>query len=136
MDTWMGRSGRPVHCPGPIEPVSPPGRAVIVGDVAAFDSGPLTSSLPLQGSAHVVFDEKGDFTFTCHAHDSGFDNIDYTVAAVILTQSGIALRSSISVARREQRQDCLLVRPAAMTLSPLVVQTQMSQTSGQECLEP
>ncbi|HEY6785701.1 MAG TPA: hypothetical protein VI365_00150 [Trebonia sp.] len=76
--------------PGPIEPVPPPGRAVIVGDVATFDSGPLTSSLPLQGSAHVVFDEKGDFTFTCHAHDSGFDNIDYTVAAVILTQSGIA----------------------------------------------
>jgi hypothetical protein len=55
-----------------------------------YDSGNLTSNLTLQGSAHVVFDGKGDFTFTCHAHDSGFDNIDYAVAAVILTPDGQA----------------------------------------------
>ena len=68
----------------------PHGAPVMLGDVATYDSGNLTSDLPLQGSVHVVFDEKGDFTFTSHAHDSGFDNIDYAVAAVILTASGIA----------------------------------------------
>lgn len=68
----------------------PQGAPVMLGDVATYDSGNLTSGLPLQGSVHVVFDEKGDFTFACHAHDSGFDNIDYTVGAVILTASGIA----------------------------------------------
>jgi hypothetical protein len=67
-----------------------PGSPVIADGVATYDSGILTSNLPLQGSVHVVFDEKGDFTFTCHAHDSGFDNIDYAVAAVILTKSGMA----------------------------------------------
>ncbi len=70
--------------------VPPRGAPVLAGDVATYDSGNLTSALPLQGSVHVVFDEKGDFTFTSHAHDSGFDNIDYAVAAVILTASGIA----------------------------------------------
>ena len=63
-------------------PVSP--------DPSVFDSGPLTSDLALGGSAHVVVRRNGDFTFSCHAHDSGFDNIDYAVAAVLLTTTGIA----------------------------------------------
>lgn len=59
-------------------------------DTATFDKGPLTSSLPLGGSAHLVMRKNGDFTFSCHAHDSGFDNIDYVISAVLMTPSGIA----------------------------------------------
>src|SRR6266702_3705168 len=57
---------------------------------ATFDSGSLTSSLPLGGSVHLVMRKSGDFTFSCHAHDSGFDNIDYVVSALLMTPSGIA----------------------------------------------
>jgi hypothetical protein len=59
-------------------------------ETTTFDSGPLTSSLPLGGSVHLVMRKSGDFTFSCHAHDSGFDNIDYVVSAVLMTPSGIA----------------------------------------------
>lgn len=61
-------------------------------DVATFDAGPLTVSgpLPLSGSAHLVMKKNGDFTFSCHAHDAGFDNIDFAISAVLLTPSGIA----------------------------------------------
>ena len=38
----------------------------------------------------MVFKKNGDFTFTCFAHDSGFDNIDYVLSVVILTPDGIA----------------------------------------------
>jgi hypothetical protein len=57
---------------------------------ATFDSGSLTSDLPLGGSVHLVMRNSGDFTFSCHAHDSGLDNIDYVVSAVLMTPSGIA----------------------------------------------
>jgi len=60
-----------------------------VPETATFDSGPLTSGLPLGGSVHLVMRKNGDFTFSCHAHDSGFDNIDYVVSAVLITLSGI-----------------------------------------------
>jgi hypothetical protein len=59
-------------------------------DTAVFDSGPLTSNLALGGSAHVAVRRNGDFTFSCHAHDSGFDNIDYAIVAVLLTTNAIA----------------------------------------------
>jgi hypothetical protein len=59
-------------------------------DTAVFDSGPLTSSLALGGSAHVAVRGNGDFTFSCHAHDSGFDNIDYAIVGVLLTTNDIA----------------------------------------------
>lgn len=67
-----------------------PGRPTIAGNVATFDPGSLTSDLPLGGWVHVVFQENGDYTFTCHAHDSGFDDIDYVLSAVVMTQDGIA----------------------------------------------
>jgi hypothetical protein len=57
-------------------------------EIATFDSGPLTSNLPLGGSVHLEMRRNGDFTFSCHAHDSGFDNIDYVVSAVLLVPSG------------------------------------------------
>jgi hypothetical protein len=55
-----------------------------------FGAGPLTSDLPLGGNAHLVMRKNGNFTFSCHAHDSGFNNIDYVVAAVLMTSRGIA----------------------------------------------
>jgi len=59
-------------------------------DTATFDAGPLTSDLPLGGSVHLVMRRNGNFTLTTHAHDSGFDNIDYQISAVLLAASGIA----------------------------------------------
>jgi hypothetical protein len=55
-----------------------------------FDSGPVTSGLPLGGSVHIVMRRNGGFTFSSHAHDSGFDNIDYTISAVVVTPAGLA----------------------------------------------
>jgi len=54
-----------------------------------FDSGPLTSDLPLGGSVHIVLRNNGDFTFSSHAHDSGFDSIHYIISAVLMTPSGM-----------------------------------------------
>jgi hypothetical protein len=80
-------SGRNI---GPIFVLNP-------SDVQAFDaidagdgSSQLQSDLPLGGSAHLVITENGTFTFNSHAHDSGFDNIDYTLGAVLMTPSGVA----------------------------------------------
>ena len=55
-----------------------------------LDSGWLTSDLPLGGNLQVVMNDNGDFDFKSHAHDSGFDNIDYTVSAVIMTPDAFA----------------------------------------------
>jgi hypothetical protein len=63
---------------------------VLTHGIVSFDSGRLSSDHPLAGSAQVVMKDNGDFTFTCDAHDSGFDNIDYVVSAVLVTTSGIA----------------------------------------------
>jgi hypothetical protein len=59
-------------------------------DTETFDTGQLASDLPLGGSAHVVVLKNGNLTFSCHAHDSGFDNIDYVVSAVLLTTKEMA----------------------------------------------
>ena len=60
-------------------------------EVLTFDTGPITSNLPLGGSAHLVVNKTGAFTFNTHAHDSGFDNINYTIAAVLMSSQGLAL---------------------------------------------
>lgn len=60
-------------------------------EVQVFDTGALTSDLPLGGSAHLVLTRSGAFTFSTHAHDSGFNNIDYTLGTVLMTPSGLAL---------------------------------------------
>jgi hypothetical protein len=66
-------------------------------DIRAFDAldpdnhtTNLACDLPLGGSAHLVVSNTGAFTFQVSAHDSGFDNIDYSVAAVLMTREGIA----------------------------------------------
>ncbi|BEP11787.1 hypothetical protein acdb102_00980 [Acidothermaceae bacterium B102] len=53
-----------------------------------FNTGPLTSSLPLGGSAHLVVNGDGRWTWNTHAHDSGFDNIDYSMAAALVSPEG------------------------------------------------
>ncbi|MCU1238110.1 MAG: hypothetical protein JWP63_6077 [Candidatus Solibacter sp.] len=74
---------------GPIFQLNP-------SDVLSFDAidgdgtTQLKSGLPLGGSAHLVVTESGAFSFSSHAHDSGFDNIDYTLGAVLMTPSGVA----------------------------------------------
>ena len=60
-------------------------------DIQNFDAGPITSDLPLGGDAHLTVTRAGNFTFRSHAHDSGFDNIDYTLSALLMTPSGLAL---------------------------------------------
>ena len=53
-----------------------------------FDQG-VTTDIAVGGSAHLVLKSDGSFTFSCHAHDSGFDNINYTISAAVLTPDGI-----------------------------------------------
>ncbi|WP_367575248.1 LGFP repeat-containing protein [Streptomyces griseoaurantiacus] len=62
------------------------------GNVLTFDTGMLTTAngLPLSGSAHLVITRSGDFTFTRHAHDAGFDNIDYVLETVLMAPTGMA----------------------------------------------
>jgi hypothetical protein len=61
-------------------------------EVMNFDSGAIhiPGGLTLQGSAHLVVRRNGDFTFTSHAHNSGFDNIRYALAAVVRSPTGQA----------------------------------------------
>jgi hypothetical protein len=80
-------SGRDVGPPFQLNPA----------DVLAFEaidaddgSTQLKSALPLGGAAHVVVTPTGAFSFSSHAHDSGFDNIAYTLGAVLMTPSGLA----------------------------------------------
>ncbi|MET8218081.1 LGFP repeat-containing protein [Streptomyces hirsutus] len=62
------------------------------GNVLTFDSGRIhtSDSLPLSGSTHLVVTRSGDFTFTRHAHNAGFDNIRYVLEAVLMAPTGMA----------------------------------------------
>ncbi len=53
---------------------------------------PVTTSdgTPIGGYATLVVKKNGDGTITMHAHDSGADNIDYTMMTVMMSASGIA----------------------------------------------
>ncbi|MHC5820575.1 MAG: hypothetical protein ACYT04_33090, partial [Nostoc sp.] len=55
--------------------------------------GPESVTLPgitaLGGSYTVVVNSQGDWTFSGHMHDSGFDGYNYALIAVIATPSGI-----------------------------------------------
>jgi hypothetical protein len=63
---------------------------LIGGDSTNFDTGRLPSDLPLGGSAQLLVHRSGDFLFTCHVHDSGFSNIEYGMATVLLSPTGVA----------------------------------------------
>jgi uncharacterized protein with LGFP repeats len=45
--------------------------------------------LPVGGWVDVVVNKRGDFTFTGHIHNSGFPNIHFTLAIVLMTPSGV-----------------------------------------------
>ena len=56
-------------------------------DSWSVDSGTLTTSdaNPASGNAQLTMTSAGDFTFKCHAHDAGFDNINYTIMSAYVT---------------------------------------------------
>lgn len=56
--------------------------------IKTFDAG-VTTDIAVGGSTHVVLKQNGSSTFSGHAHDSGFDNISYTISAAVLTPDGI-----------------------------------------------
>jgi hypothetical protein len=64
-------------------------------DGGSSNSISLTSDLPFGGSAHLVLDNKGNFSINTHAHDSGFDNINYTLGGVLMTPSGLAFTFTV-----------------------------------------
>jgi hypothetical protein len=39
---------------------------------------------------HLVMKRNGNFRFSSHVHDSGFNNIDYVISGVLMTPQGIA----------------------------------------------
>jgi hypothetical protein len=65
-------------------------RPQVLPDTLHLDSGPVTSDLPLGGSMHVLLRRNGSFTFQSHVHDSGFNNIDYGISAVMMSTTGVA----------------------------------------------
>jgi hypothetical protein len=75
--TWSGTAGTAEH--------------EATNDSATFESGPITSNLPLGGRVQLVVQRDGQFTFSGFAHDSGFDNIDYGIVAVLMTAAGTAI---------------------------------------------
>ena len=105
----------------PTHPLNPP--PVVSGDTATFDAGPLTSGLPLGGSAHLVMRRNGDFTFSTHAHDSGFDNIEYEFRPFwsprpeLLSRSSIPAmwRARLRVSPLERRTGTTTPRPPGRT---------------------
>lgn len=74
--TWTGGGGAAEH--------------EVSGDTVTFESGAVTSDLPLGGTVHVVMQRNGMFTFSTHAHDSGFANITYAYEVVVATARGDA----------------------------------------------
>jgi hypothetical protein len=92
-ETVLGQDGKPTF-------IGPPFAVVGVGafhsvpaspappTIKTFDQG-VTTDIAVGGSAHVVMKSDGSFTFSSHAHDSGFDNIDYTISAACMTPDGI-----------------------------------------------
>jgi len=55
-----------------------------------FDSGYLTTDQNLGGYATFIVNSDGIFTFSGHAHDSGVENLHYTMTAVLVTPQGKA----------------------------------------------
>jgi hypothetical protein len=53
-----------------------------------YDTGPVTSDLPLGGWAQLTVRPDGSYSFTTHAHDSGADNIEYAFGVVLVNRFG------------------------------------------------
>lgn len=76
--TWTGAGGSAAH--------------EVSGDTVKFDSGQVNSDLPLNGNVQLVIQRNGSFSFTTHAHDSGFSNVSYGMVAVLVTSPGDAFQ--------------------------------------------
>ena len=85
-------------------------------NVVSLDSGPLVTGEPLGGSVKVVMNNKGDFTFNGHMHNSGFNNIGYVATAVVITPSAIAYSLQHSGHTEGTSAGCLLALPSAMMI--------------------
>lgn len=67
-------------------------------DTAPFPSSQTWGPIPINfadgtalgGTCTIAMNNNGDWTFSGHLHDSGFDSYDFSVVAVVLTPSGIA----------------------------------------------
>jgi hypothetical protein len=71
---------------------SPATGAVEIPVVQTWDVGSITfsDSTALGGNCRLVMNNSGEWTFSGHMHDSGFDTYEFGVTAVALTPSGIA----------------------------------------------
>ncbi len=76
---------------------SPTGGAVDLQNTRTWDSGPIAFSdgTALGGNCRLVMNNNGDWTFSGHMHDSGFDTYSFGVAAVALTPSGVGYTLSV-----------------------------------------
>ena len=70
---------------------SPATGAVDIPNVRTWDVGNIVFSdgTALGGNCRLVMNSNGDWTFSGHMHDSGFDTYQFGVVAVALTPSGI-----------------------------------------------
>jgi uncharacterized protein with LGFP repeats len=69
-----------------------PGTGALVTPASVQLSHPAnTDNLPIGGWVNVVLNARGDVTFSGHLHNSGFDNIDYTVSVVVVSPSGASV---------------------------------------------
>jgi hypothetical protein len=48
----------------------------------------MATKHPLGGYAQIQLRDNGTYTVTGHAHNSGFDNLDYTIKGVLMAPSG------------------------------------------------
>src|SRR5262249_33270913 len=67
------------------------GNGALATPASAHFHDVLTSGLPLGGWVDITFDAQGNVTFSGSLHDSGFDNIDYTLTAVVMTPTGAGI---------------------------------------------
>lgn len=77
---------------------TPAGGAVELQNTRSWDSGPITfkDGTALGGYCRLVMNRNGDWTFSGHMHDSGFDTYAFGIAAAALTPSGIGYTLQIA----------------------------------------
>ena len=63
--------------------------ATVISDSKVFESGVITTDLPLGGSFKIVVNKNGDSTMSGSFHNSGLPSIAWGLVAVIMTPLGI-----------------------------------------------
>ena len=91
--------------------------AVVIPPAKPWNSGSIAFSdgTALGGSCQLTVNSNGDWTFSGHMHDSGFDTYDYAVVAVLLTPPAPTTRSPIRDVPKEPVLACPLAHRAATT---------------------